>query len=107
MAVEVDRDTYESEVLAPEGLILVDFWGPQCQPCLALLPAVEALEGEYAGRLKVTKVNASKNMMLCAKLRIIALPTILLYKDGVEIGRLAGQQISKRDVLGAIDAALG
>ncbi len=106
MAGEVDRDTFESEVLKAEGLVLVDFWGPQCKPCLALMPAVEAWEGEYAGRLKVTKVNSSKNMMLCAKLKVLSLPTFLLYKGGAEVGRISGQQLARKDIVGAVDAAL-
>ena len=56
---------------------MVDFWGPQCRPCLALMPAVEHLEKEYAGKIKVAKVNAAENRMLCAKLRVIGLPAYL------------------------------
>ncbi len=85
---------------------MVDFWGPQCRPCLALMPAVEQLEKDYAGRLKVAKVNATQNRMLCAKLRVLGLPTYLFYKNGNEINRLTGDTITEKDLSKAINAAL-
>ncbi len=85
---------------------MVDFWGPQCRPCLALMPVVEQLEKDYANRLKVTKVNAVENRMLCAKLRVLGLPAYLFYKDGNEINRLTGDDITKSDLIKAINAAL-
>ena len=85
---------------------MVDFWGPQCRPCLALMPAVERLEQEYAGKIKVAKVKATENRMLCAKLRVIGLPAYLFYKDGAEINRLAGEQITENDLVAAIDTAI-
>ena len=106
MAVELNRDNFESEVLQSKESVMVDFWGPQCQPCLALLPTVDQLEKDYAGRLKVAKVNAVENRMLCAKLRVLGLPTYLFYKGGTEVNRLAGEGITKSDLIEAISAAL-
>ena len=106
MAIELNRDNYESEVLQSKEPVLVDFWGPQCRPCLALMPAVERLEKDYAGRLKVAKVNAAQNRMLCAKLRVMSLPTFLFYKDGVEINCLTGENVTEGDLKEAISAVL-
>ena len=106
MAIEVNREDFEKEVVESQEPVLVDFWGPQCKPCLALMPTVEKLEKNYEGRLKVVKLNAAGNRMLCAKLRVMGLPTFLLYKDGVEINRLAGDHITESDLLKAIDAVL-
>ena len=103
MALDLSRDNYESEVLKSKEPVLVDFWGPQCRPCLALMPAVERLEKDYAGRLKVTKVNAAENRMLCAKLRVLGLPTYILYKDGNEVNRLTGDNITEGDIRNAIE----
>ncbi len=83
---------------------MVDFWGPQCRPCLALMPAVDELEQEYTGKIKVAKLNAAENRMLCAKLRVMGLPTYLFYKDGVEINRLTGEHITRKDLVEAIKA---
>ncbi|MBI4286682.1 MAG: thioredoxin family protein [Chloroflexi bacterium] len=96
--LELNRDNYESEVLESGGATMVDFWGPQCRPCLALTPAVEQLEKDYAGKLKVGKVNATQNRMLCAKLRVMSLPTFLFYKDKTEVKRLTGEHINKNDL---------
>jgi thioredoxin 1 len=106
LAIELNRDNYEKEVLQSKVLVMVDFWGPQCRPCLALMPAVERLEKEYADKVKVGKVNAVENRMLCAKLRVLGLPAYLFYKDGVEINRLAGEHITERDLVEAIKAAI-
>lgn len=71
------------------------------------MPAVERLEKEYVGKIKVAKVNAVENRMLCAKLRVAGLPAYLFYKDGVEINRLAGDHITESDLVEAIKAAIG
>jgi thioredoxin 1 len=102
LAIELTRDNYDSEVLDSKEPILVDFWGPQCKPCLALTPVVERIERDYVGKLKVAKVNAVGNRMLCARLRVMGLPTFLFYKGGVEINRLVGEQITESDLMEAI-----
>jgi thioredoxin 1 len=102
----LDRNNYDSEVLVSKETILVDFWGPQCRPCLALMPIVGRLENDYAGKVKVGKVNAVENRMLCAKLRVMGLPTFLIYRGGTEIARLTGEQLTENDLIKAIDAAL-
>jgi len=106
LAVEVNRDNYDSEVLESKEPVLVDFWGPQCKPCLALMPAVEELEKDYAGKLKVAKLNAAENRLLCAKLRVLSLPTFLIYKEGIEVKRLVGDNITESEIKEAIDAVL-
>ena len=108
MAVEVHKDNYDSEVLQSELPVLVDFWGPQCASCLALMPAVEHLEQEYAGKIKVTKLNAAAgNRMLCARLRVLGLPSFLFYKNGAEVKRLSGNQLTKKDIEEAIKEVIG
>jgi thioredoxin 1 len=104
--MEVNRDNFEAEVLESKEPVLVDFWGPQCKPCLALMPAVEALEEEFEGKLKVTKLNAAENRMQCAKVRVLGLPTFLFYKDGEEVNRLTGDQVTVEKIKRAIDKLL-
>lgn len=103
MAIEVGKDNYEAEVLKSDLPILVDFWGPQCHRCLALMPAVEGLEEKYAGKIRVAKLNAAAgNRMLCARLRVLGLPAFLFYKGGVEVKRLAGEQVTAEEIEEAI-----
>ena len=68
--------------------MLVDIWGPQCQPCLALMPAVEALAETYGDRVRFLKVNAPDNRKVCRDLRVAGLPAYLTMRDGVEVERL-------------------
>ncbi len=91
---EVDKDTFETEVVSSDLPVVLDFWGPQCVPCLALMPGVESLAGTYEGRVKVAKVEAQKNRRLCLNLKVLALPTFLFYKNGTEVGRLSGDSVS-------------
>lgn len=88
--MEVTTDTFDDEVRAAAGPVLIDFWGPQCQPCLALSPTVEAIAQTHDGNLKVIKVDASQNRRLCIRLRVMSLPTFLVFRDGEEVDRLSG-----------------
>lgn len=88
MPVDATTETFGS--LVSEGNVLVDFWGPQCAPCLALMPAVEALEERHEGSLTVVKVSAPQNRQICRELRVIGLPSYVLFKHGQEIDRLTG-----------------
>jgi thioredoxin 1 len=104
LAIELNRDNYESETIGSKATVLVDFWGEQCIPCKALMPAVEQIEKEFEGRLKVAKVNAPLNRMLCARLRVLSMPTFILYKDGAENKRLTGETIKPAEIRSAVEA---
>jgi len=106
LAVELDRDNYESETANPDLPMIVDYWGPQCKPCLALMPHVDELEKTYEGKIKVGKVDVSKNRMLCAKQRVMGVPTFIIFKGGVEVERLTGDDVSKDDIKKAIEAVV-
>jgi thioredoxin 1 len=106
MAIELNRDNYDSEVIQSQVPVLVDFWGSRCGPCLALMPTVEEIEAEYGASIKVAKVNAAENRMLCARLRVLGLPTFLLYRGGSEVKRLGGEQITRNDLILAVDSVL-
>ena len=107
MAIEVNADTFEQEVVRSEVPILVDFWGPQCAPCLALMPHVEGLMEKYGSRLKISQIDSSKNRRLCLNLKVFGLPTFLLYKDGKEVDRLSGNNLKIEDIKAAIDKIIG
>ncbi len=89
------RGTYEAEVIEASlrHPVLVDLWGPRCGPCLKLMPWVESLAEKTAGTLKVVKVNSAENPRLCIDLRVLGLPTFLVYRDGREVERLTGDAL--------------
>lgn len=91
MMIAVTTETFEAEVRQSDQPVLVDFWGPRCAPCLALMPSVEDLALEYQGRIKVVKINANENRPLCIQLKVMGLPTFLLFESGREVDRLTGE----------------
>jgi thioredoxin len=95
MPVEATVETYGD--LTGEGNVLVDFWGPRCQPCLAMMPTIAKLEEEAGGAVRVVKVNSSENREICRELRVFGLPTYVLMRDGEELERLSGD-VSKDDI---------
>jgi thioredoxin 1 len=103
---ELDKDSFNDEVVESKMPVVVDFWGPQCVPCLALMPNVEMLAGKYADKVKITKVEAPKNKRLCLSLKVLALPTFLFYKDGKEVDRLSGDSVSSQMIEGSIQKLL-
>jgi len=84
----LEKETFEKEVLAAKGIILVDFFGDGCAPCAALMPAIESLEEKYGEQIKFTKLNTSKAMRLAISQGIMGLPVIALYENGNKIKEL-------------------
>lgn len=91
---ELDKDNFETEVFEAETPVVLDFWGPQCGPCLALMPEMEKLADRYTGRITFCKVNVAENRRMCIALKVMSVPTILFYKDGECVGRLVGDDVS-------------
>lgn len=86
--LEVDKKTFEEEVLEAEGYVLVDFWGKSCEPCKALMPHIEELEEKYADKIKFTKLDTSGARRLAIKQKVLGLPTVTIYKDGEKVDEL-------------------
>jgi len=107
VTTEVNADIFEKEVVQSEIPVLVDFWGPQCAPCLALMPKVEGLVEKYGEKLKITKVDASKNRRLCLNLKVFGLPTFLFYKNGKEVERLSGNALKIEEIEEAVGKIIG
>ena len=84
----VDKETFEAEVQQSSMPCVVDLWGPQCGPCLALMPEVDE------GKLKFCKLNVAENRRLVISLRVMAVPTILFYKGGECVARISGDAVS-------------
>ncbi|WP_134703266.1 co-chaperone YbbN [Ammoniphilus sp. YIM 78166] len=89
----VNKENFQAEVLDSEKPVVVDIWGPSCEPCLALMPAVEVLSEKYADEVKVVKLNSAENRRLCIDLKVIGLPTFLLFQSGKEVSRLSGKDV--------------
>ena len=80
--LELNKENFEEEVLKAEGYVLVDFWGPTCEPCKALMPHVEAFEKTYGDKIKFTSLDITKARRLAIGQKVMGLPVIAIYKDG-------------------------
>jgi len=96
--LEVHKDNFEAEVLQAEGLVLVDFWGPKCESCLAVMPDVEALAEKYGDRLKFCKLNTQGNRRLAISQKVLGLPVIAFYRNGEKIDELAKDDVTKENI---------
>jgi thioredoxin 1 len=91
MAVkEVDKTNFEQEVLQSDIPVMVDFWAPWCVPCRVIAPLVERLAEQYAGRLKVVKLNVDENHELAIRYQVMSIPTLIFFKNGQVIDRIIG-----------------
>ena len=96
---------FDSEVLQSPQPVLVDFWAEWCYPCRMLAPTIDELAEEYAGRVKVGKLDTDGNRQVSLKFGISAIPTVMLFKDGQLVKRFVGAQ-QKKDFRAALDEAL-
>jgi thioredoxin 1 len=78
----VSDDTFDAEVLKSELPVLLDLWAEWCGPCKAIAPTLEALAGEYAGKLKVVKLNVDDNPKTPADYNVRGIPNLILFKGG-------------------------
>jgi thioredoxin 1 len=93
---------FETEVLQSDQPVLVDFWASWCMPCKALGPTIDDLATEYAGRIRVGKLNTDSNQEMPVKYGIQAIPTVLLFKGGKVVQKFVGLA-NKKDFQAAID----
>jgi len=105
-AVPVNEQEFEAQVIRSPVPVLVDFWAEWCGPCRMIAPIVEDLAGEYAGRLKVVKVDVDENNGLAHRYSIMSIPTLGIFKGGELVERLVGY-MPKQELKRRIDRVVG
>ncbi|MBW1711104.1 MAG: thioredoxin [Deltaproteobacteria bacterium] len=88
--LHVNDDDFEEKIIKSELPVLVDFWAAWCGPCKAIAPTIEALAGEYAGKVRVAKVDVDSNPKTASNYAIRAIPTMILFKDGEVADQITG-----------------
>ena len=104
-AMDVSVDNFDQEVLQWPTPVMVDLWAEWCGPCKALTPMVDAIAGEYDGKLKVTKLDVQNNAAIASKYGVASIPTLLFFKNGELVDRIVGLQ-SKQAIVGKIESLL-
>lgn len=87
--VETDADSFEDEITASPP-VLVDFWAPWCGPCRMVTPVVEEMGRQYAGRLKVVKLDIDQAPAIATRFSVQGIPLLVLIRDGQQIDRVVG-----------------
>lgn len=102
---EFTDQNFETEVLKATEPVLVDFWAEWCQPCQRLAPTIEKLARDYAGKVKVGKVDTDSNRDIALKYQINAIPTVILFRNGQVANKFVGLR-AERDFKAALDESI-
>jgi thioredoxin 1 len=103
--INVTDSNFEQEVLKSTTPVLIDFWAPWCGPCKAIAPIVDELANDYAGRLKVVKMNVDDNQDVPARYGIRGIPNLVIIKGGQVKEQIVGA-VPRGHLIKAVDHAL-
>jgi len=95
--ITITGGNFETEVLQSPVPVLIDFWAPWCGPCKMISPMIDELAEEYAGRIKVGKINVDEQTALAEQHGIVSIPTLVVYKDGAPAVQKTGA-VPKHDI---------
>jgi thioredoxin 1 len=89
-AVAVTDSSFEQDVVQSDVPVLVDFWAPWCGPCRMVAPVVDEIAEQYAGKIKVVKLNTDENPGVASQYGIRSIPTLMIFKGGSKVEMVVG-----------------
>ncbi|HZS11322.1 MAG TPA: thioredoxin [Nitrospirales bacterium] len=104
-AMKVDEGSWDTQVMKAKEVVMVDFWAVWCGPCQMVAPIVDELATEYAGKIKVMKLNTDENPEIAGKYQVMSIPTILFFRNGQPVEKLVGAR-PKQQFKQVIDSLL-
>ena len=103
--IELTDDNFDKEVLKSNLPVLVDFWAEWCGPCKMIAPIVEEIAGDYAGKVKVGKVNVDFNNQVAMQYGIRGIPALLVFKGGSVANQIVGA-VPKNNITQILDEVI-
>ena len=88
--IEVNEANFEQEVLNSKVPTVVDFWAVWCGPCKVIAPYMEEFASQYAGKVKIAKLDVDSNHNIAAKYGVRSIPTVIFFKDGQMVDQVIG-----------------
>ena len=105
--LELDKNTFEAEVLKAEGKVLVDFYGDGCVPCAALMPHVHEYAETYGDKMKFCALNTTKARRLAIAQKVMGLPVMAIYENGAQIDVLVKEDCTIESIKETLIKELG
>ena len=102
----INKENFEEEVLKSTIPVVIDFWAEWCPPCKMLLPLLEQLADEYAGKIKILKVNVDDDSEVAAEYNVTNIPTLVFFKDGTPFEKIVGA-VPKQKIKEVIELLIG
>lgn len=103
MATQVTDASFDAEVLAATEPVLVDFWAEWCGPCKAMDPILDDLSREFAGKVKIVKLNVEENVGITTRYNVRAMPTMIVFRNGEPVDARVGAGQSRVQLVKWLD----
>jgi thioredoxin 1 len=88
--INVNKTSFDNEVIKSDKVVITDFWAPWCVPCKMVAPVLDELAGDYPDKLKIAKINVDEEGELAAEYNIVSIPALLIFKDGKIVDQQVG-----------------
>jgi thioredoxin 1 len=104
-AITLTSGEFDQQVLKSDVPVLIDFWAVWCGPCRMIAPHIDALAAEYAGKVKIMKVNIDEEREITERYNIMSIPTLLFFKSGKVVDQVVGA-VPKSAIAGKLEPLL-